>query len=104
MWICLFFFFSSRRRHTRLQGDWSSDVCSSDLSFRERSEDSIHSGSEQSRTSCKCARGSRRRAAEKWTPSRTLGISNDLELSRQNAESFLRNRQGMDTWKPARSF
>src|SRR5256885_5065556 len=28
------FFFSSRRRHTRLQGDWSSDVCSSDL--RER--------------------------------------------------------------------
>src|SRR5256885_2461167 len=26
-----FFFFSSRRRHTRLQGDWSSDVCSSDL-------------------------------------------------------------------------
>src|SRR5256885_9986014 len=28
--VC-FFFFSSRRRHTRLQGDWSSDVCSSDL-------------------------------------------------------------------------
>src|SRR5256885_2359336 len=26
----LLFFFSSRRRHTRLQGDWSSDVCSSD--------------------------------------------------------------------------
>src|SRR2546426_7907730 len=29
-----FFFFSSRRRHTRLQGDWSSDVCSSDLGLR----------------------------------------------------------------------
>src|SRR5256885_12941560 len=29
--IVLCFFFSSRRRHTRLQGDWSSDVCSSDL-------------------------------------------------------------------------
>src|SRR5437762_3271828 len=26
------FFFSSRRRHTRYIGDWSSDVCSSDLS------------------------------------------------------------------------
>src|SRR5262249_58412022 len=25
------FFFSSRRRHTRLVSDWSSDVCSSDL-------------------------------------------------------------------------
>src|SRR6266566_7500735 len=29
-----FFFVSSRRRHTRLQGDWSSDVCSSDLGVR----------------------------------------------------------------------
>src|SRR5438876_7228099 len=27
----LVFFFSSRRRHTRWTGDWSSDVCSSDL-------------------------------------------------------------------------
>src|ERR1039457_7410616 len=27
----LLFLFSSRRRHTRVQGDWSSDVCSSDL-------------------------------------------------------------------------
>src|SRR5579864_9584393 len=27
----LFFFFSSRSRHTRLTCDWSSDVCSSDL-------------------------------------------------------------------------
>src|SRR5256885_12745341 len=31
LYFCFFFFFSSRRRHTRLQGDWSSDVCSSDL-------------------------------------------------------------------------
>src|SRR6266446_8612935 len=31
MFYWCFFFFSSRRRHTRLQGDWSSDVCSSDL-------------------------------------------------------------------------
>src|SRR5499426_3408154 len=29
--IFLFFFFSSRRRHTRCLSDWSSDVCSSDL-------------------------------------------------------------------------
>src|SRR3712207_1210261 len=28
-----YFFFSSRRRHTRYWRDWSSDVCSSDLSF-----------------------------------------------------------------------
>src|SRR2546430_4042438 len=30
-WLC--FFFSSRRRHTRFDCDWSSDVCSSDLRF-----------------------------------------------------------------------
>src|SRR5690348_17963782 len=29
--LVFFFFFSSRRRHTRWTGDWSSDVCSSDL-------------------------------------------------------------------------
>src|SRR6266487_6738975 len=29
--MSFFFFFSSRRRHTRWTGDWSSDVCSSDL-------------------------------------------------------------------------
>src|SRR5690348_14497201 len=38
MCLCLsiffFFFFSSRRRHTRWTGDWSSDVCSSDLTER----------------------------------------------------------------------
>src|SRR5256885_5617732 len=28
--VAAYLFFSSRRRHTRLQGDWSSDVCSSD--------------------------------------------------------------------------
>src|SRR5204863_4980235 len=29
--LCIVFFFSSRRRHTRSLRDWSSDVCSSDL-------------------------------------------------------------------------
>src|SRR5690554_4731694 len=32
VFVCdVFFFFSSRRRHTRCGRDWSSDVCSSDL-------------------------------------------------------------------------
>src|SRR5690348_17825504 len=35
--IVWLFFFSSRRRHTRWTGDWSSDVCSSDLD-RDRRE------------------------------------------------------------------
>ena len=36
-----FFFFSSRRRHTRLVSDWSSDVCSSDLDKITALEDKI---------------------------------------------------------------
>src|SRR5688500_19603322 len=39
-----FFFFSSSRRHTRLQGDWSSDVCSSDLAFAGRKKSQIFAG------------------------------------------------------------
>src|SRR2546427_6850644 len=35
---CVFFFFSSRRRHTRFDCDWSSDVCSSDLPPDHRSQ------------------------------------------------------------------
>src|SRR2546430_8778762 len=33
--VDVFFFFSSRRRHTRFDCDWSSDVCSSDLTRQE---------------------------------------------------------------------
>src|SRR5256885_11972521 len=40
---CLFFF-SSRRRHTRLQGDWSSDVCSSDLYGCRSIVEELHKG------------------------------------------------------------
>src|SRR6266478_7547819 len=36
--IALAFFFSSRRRHTRFDCDWSSDVCSSDLTLEEKND------------------------------------------------------------------
>src|SRR3712207_5406167 len=40
--MIIFFFFSSRRRHTRYWRDWSSDVCSSDLeAFFDRPHDEI---------------------------------------------------------------
>src|SRR5262249_59169286 len=39
--IC-FFFFSSRRRHTRLVSDWSSDVCSSDLAAAAEARSASH--------------------------------------------------------------
>src|SRR5688500_20136345 len=64
----MMFFFSSRRRHTRLQGDWSSDVCSSDLGGlhqghlslglisplgRAAREETRHHGGEIGRASCR---------------------------------------------------
>src|SRR5207237_7034806 len=66
-YFLFYFFFSSRRRHTRFKCDWSSDVCSSDLSFRlsartpcassqvsfipRRDEDSLHARRQQARAS-----------------------------------------------------
>src|SRR5690348_5966387 len=41
--LSFFFFFSSRRRHTRWTGDWSSDVCSSDLE-RKDTPVAMHTG------------------------------------------------------------
>src|SRR5688500_20322706 len=84
----VFFFFSSRRRHTRLQGDWSSDVCSSDLhqpgggycTHEERggcceSQASACSGSDAERTIGSgeyCARSEERRVGKEcsnqWSP------------------------------------
>src|SRR2546421_6621912 len=40
--LSVFFFFSSRRRHTRSDRDWSSDVCSSDLDRPEARRRSRH--------------------------------------------------------------
>src|SRR2546422_7456860 len=37
-YLFVFFFFSSRRRHTRCSRDWSSDVCSSDLPTPQRAD------------------------------------------------------------------
>src|SRR2546430_10328607 len=39
--VVICFFFSSRRRHTRFDCDWSSDVCSSDLPIAQDAQGSI---------------------------------------------------------------
>src|SRR5437764_7764950 len=47
------FFFSSRRRHTRYIGDWSSDVCSSDLyGARDGDVKRAHAGAHRNRHPC----------------------------------------------------
>src|SRR6266850_4067495 len=66
-----FFFFSSRRRHTRLQGDWSSDVCSSDLASRETAR-RASARRVPVRPSARAARSEERRVGKecrsRWSP------------------------------------
>src|SRR4051794_41373461 len=67
----VFFFFSSRRRHTRWTGDWSSDVCSSDLGPACRSRAAGRAGGERAgartgpaRRACEIGRASCRERVE----------------------------------------
>src|SRR5215204_7113649 len=60
----LFFFFSSRRRHTRSLCDWSSDVCSSDLRHdRCRRQHRRTAGCDQRATLASAEQG---RAESRW--------------------------------------
>src|SRR5699024_11558284 len=63
---CAAFFFSSRRRHTRSKRDWSSDVCSSDLTFFARISESKGgvTGKVSSKMRAKKVADALRRAAE----------------------------------------
>src|SRR2546426_6030709 len=74
------FFFSSRRRHTRLQGDWSSDVCSSDLVGQERTP-----AANRSRISGQwCERG--QTATDKWV---SFGGTQDRKSTRLNSSHLV---------------
>src|SRR6266446_8609901 len=65
-----FFFFSSRRRHTRLQGDWSSDVCAADLAARPGARRARPRGRPQGRGPQAGAAGSEERRVGKECRSR----------------------------------
>src|SRR5438046_9484127 len=104
------FFFSSRRRHTRLVSDWSSDVCSSDLS---RSPDARRTNSGSSRPTARiartgeltppgmssCARSEERRVGKecraRWV---RQDDEKDGEIKEEHASSQIRceQRTGMD--------
>src|SRR2546430_3949984 len=61
IYVHVFFFFSSRRRHTRFDCDWSSDVCSSDLPGWQEVLDAL-------------ASLSRSRARQGFTPAQTANF------------------------------
>src|SRR5436309_14447007 len=91
-----FFFFSSRRRHTRFSRDWSSDVCSSDLSWNAWKKDSSRACA--STTACSVSRPSgsiRHRRSEE----RRVGKSVDLGGRRIIKKKKKRKRRRKKTSK-----
>src|SRR3712207_7943259 len=71
----LFFFFSSRRRHTRYWRDWSSDVCSSDLSASSTS-------TVTARTTCSRLRRPHQVVDVPDQGSRVVGLGHELPVVR----------------------
>src|SRR4051794_41963973 len=65
VYVSVFFFFSSRRRHTRWTGDWSSDVCSSDLKARHGGPADRVGREPRDGGSCGCSRCDRCRSEER---------------------------------------
>src|SRR6266496_4526026 len=67
-----FFFFSSRRRHTRSLRDWSSDVCSSDLDAGEEMDGSFFTNHNAPDVPWPASRSEERRVGKecrsRWSP------------------------------------
>src|SRR2546422_9702763 len=100
-----FFFFSSRRRHTRCSRDWSSDVCSSDL---QEPLDGLDPGGEGLRP-----RGARRRGRDRartgerrgGEEGRTWGAAYHLKKKKNNPQmkkSISKNSQKRSCATPTR--
>src|SRR5205085_6420165 len=70
-----FFFFSSRRRHTRFDCDWSSDVCSSDLRVMAVQSKPIQSRTKESAVVSRARLRKQRGAVERWTAWVVLFVS-----------------------------
>src|SRR5256885_11948044 len=102
--VLVLFFFSSRRRHTRLQGDWSSDVCSSDLDWCSRGRRThllphgagarrrSHGGITRCRRVCggwACRCSSRRGVATKDRHSHCRSVLGDRKSTRLNSSHLV---------------
>src|SRR5256886_8708238 len=99
MSIHVFFFFSSRRRHTRFDCDWSSDVCSSDL-YVDRLGDFLLSQSDQPLTSAQ------RETLAHWLDVFSLRGSYHKLLTRQVGKTNVRSeerrvgKESRSRWSP----
>src|SRR5256886_9427265 len=74
------FFFSSRRRHTRFDCDWSSDVCSSDLTGATREELSGNSNVLAGRAAMLLVQQLYRKIFKKGEPAQSNTVFNRLDV------------------------
>src|SRR5438045_8329223 len=72
-YLFCFFFFSSRRRHTRCLSDWSSDVCSSDLTRRSSRRESGAAPAGRRAPTIRCSSGCSRSEERREGKSVDLG-------------------------------
>src|SRR6266487_4725425 len=95
----VYFFFSSRRRHTRWTGDWSSDVCSSDLSRDVTGSPTAYAAYiRQSRGEFSAAKPSCMAFQNAWVSDRTvayLASGKPAVVQHTGASVFLPDGEGM---------
>src|SRR5690606_40845192 len=90
------FFFSSRRRHTRFSRDWSSDVCSSDLSPAA----SRVAGSKPRRSAC-AGDTALTRATSAKTSDMAAGLAGSRVKVTQRSEERRVGKEGRYRWGAA---
>src|SRR5260370_26263743 len=92
----VFFFFSSRRRHTRFKCDWSSDVCSSDLDCDAERGAAPHYAPPRAHGSWLDRRTTQHAAASESTENRALfsGVNRIAVAAKRKPAPRLRNRRG----------
>src|SRR2546430_6111189 len=95
--MSLFFFFSSRRRHTRFDCDWSSDVSSSDLADRDGQDEQYRSAIQPAR----CAHENRRPPSNEANR-RVAAVRSEEHTSELQSQSNLVCRLLLEKKKSAR--
>src|SRR5262249_58862482 len=93
--LCVFvFFFSSRRRHTRLVSDWSSDVCSSDLWLVAQAQPTAVGVRVRAEHLCMSLRGVRARGAVTTTFAERGALADDPALRQKRSEERRVGKEG----------
>src|SRR5437763_3570324 len=105
-YVNVFFFFSSRRRHTRYIGDWSSDVCSSDLGECGRPGGEARSGGPEMGCRDSRERAARDPLSQECLQCRSRRTGGPPGTGRQRDDALLRSeerrvgKEGRSPWQP----